>query len=274
MDKRTQRLVDGWLAEHPSPNTQAAYRQDLARFARWCAAVGLRPLQVGPEDLDTYRDACLAEGASTATVARRLSGIASFFRYAMAAGAVMGDPAGPVERPVAADPARAGVLDPAEMRAILVAAGQLGHKARALVTLLGLDGMKLGEALAVDVDDVTLGRSPSLLLERRGTPQTVSLSRLTAGALAAYIAERTSGPLFLGDSATARQPTRLTRFGADFIIKRAGTAAGIDRPVSANTLRRSYIADAHREGRPLDAIARHVGHRETRETARFIDGRI
>lgn len=273
MDRRTQRLVDGWLAGHPSPNTQAAYRQDLVRFAGWCAAAGLRPLAVAPADLDTYRDACLADGASTATVARRLSGIASFFRYAAAEGAVQGDPAGGVERPVANDPARAAVLDPGEMRALLAAAGGLGHKAEALVMLLGLDGLKLGEALAIDVGDLSLRRTPSVSLERRGTPQTISLSKLTAQALSAYIADRRAGPLFLGDSATDRRPARLTRFGADFIIKRAGAAAGIPRPISANTLRRSYIAGAHREGRSLEAIARHVGHREVRDTARFIDGR-
>jgi integrase/recombinase XerD len=273
MDRRTQRLVDGWLAGHPSPNTRAAYRQDLTRFARWCAAAGSRPLAVGPEDLDTYRDACLAEGASTATVARRLSGIASFFRYAAAKGAVRGDPAGAVERPVATDPAQAPVLDPGEMQALLAAAGGLGPKAEALVMLLGLDGMKLGEALAIDVGDVSLGRPPSVSLERRGAAQIVSLSKLTAKALAAYIADRRSGPLFLGDSAIDRRPARLTRFGADFIIKRAGSAAGIDRPISANTLRRSFITDAHREGRSLEVIARHVGHRDVRETARFVDGR-
>jgi integrase len=111
------------------------------------------------------------------------------------------------------------------------------------------------------------------MLRRRGRRQELVLRPETATALAAYIADRRSGPLFLGDSAVAHEPARLTRFGADFIIKRAGSVAEIDKPVSASVLRRSYIRCAHEAGQPLDEIAEHVGHRAVRDTARFVTGR-
>jgi site-specific recombinase XerD len=117
------------------------------------------------------------------------------------------------------------------------------------VTLVALDGMKLGEVLAIDVDDVRLAaQSASVVLRRGGRRQEVPVTARTSQALAAYIADRRSGPLFLGDSAVAHEPARLTRFGADFIIKRAASVAGIDKPVSATLLRRSLLRQQEEGG--------------------------
>jgi site-specific recombinase XerD len=75
--------------------------------------------------------------------------------------------------------------------------------------------------------------------------------------------------LLLGESPT-RQADRLTRFGADFLIKRAGSAAGIDEPMSSNTLRRSFVAQEHAAGTTLRDIRDRVGHRDVRTTMRHL----
>lgn len=273
MDRRTQRLVDGWLAEHPSANTQAAYRRDLTGFLEWCATTGRRPLRVVPADIDAYRDQCLTDGAGTATVARRLSGIGSFFRFAAESGAVAADPVEDVDRPASPDPAGSAVLDTDEVAALVSSAQMVGAKAAALVALLALDGLKLGETLAMNVGDASLRRErASVVVVRRGDRTNVPISATTSALLEAYVGRRRSGPLFLGDSPVPNDsgPTRLTRFGADFILKRVGSQAGIDKPVSASLLRRSYIAGAHRAGHAMPDISRQVGHRDVRETARFV----
>ncbi len=271
MDRRTQTLVAAWLATQRSDNTRDAYERDVHAFARWCASHGTRFLDARADDLDHYRDESLAAGASAATVVRRLSGIASFFRYAAGAGAVDDNPADDVERPDP-DPAATAALDDAEVAAMLGAADALGPKTAALIALLALDGMRLGEVLAIDVPGVHVdGDTVSVEVRRRGERGRVAVADRTAGAVAAYVARRRRGPLFLGERPTAPEPTRLSRFGADFLIKRAAAAAGIAKPVSANVLRRSYVEAAHRAGTPLAAIARHVGHKEARETARMLE---
>ena len=273
MERRIQRLVDGWLAEHPSANTQAAYRRDLNGFLDWCTTTGRRPLRVGPADIDAYRDQCLTDGAGTATVSRRLSGIGSFFRFAAQSGVVPGDPVEDVDRPTSPDPAGSAVLDTDEVAALVSSAQLIGAKAAALVALLALDGLKLGETLAMNVGDASLRRErASVAVVRRGDRTNVPISATTATLLEAYVGRRRSGPLFLGDSPVPNDsgPTRLTRFGADFILKRVGSQAGIDIPVSASLLRRSYIAEAHRAGHAMPEISRQVGHRDVRETARFV----
>lgn len=271
VNRRTHRLVSAWLATQRSDNTRDAYRRDMASFARWCDEHGADALAATREDLDRYRDDCLASGASPATVTRRLSGVASFFRYANAAGTIEDNPAEAVARPDPESPGRAK-LDDAELESLVNAAEELGPKTASLVNLLALDGLKLGEVLAIDVPSIRLtGSAVSVELQRRGEHNELEVSARTASAVSAYVAKRRQGPLFLSERPAARELARLSRFGADFLIKRAGAAAGIEKPVSASVLRRSYIGAAHRAGMPLDAIALQVGHKEVRETARMLE---
>jgi len=271
VERRTQKLVTSWLTTYRSDNTRDAYERDLVAFVRWCAETGRSPLEATSTDLDAYRDFSLDAGASAATVTRRLSGLASFFRYATSVGALDGNPAAEVERPEA-DATAPATLDEGELADLVEAADELGPKTAALVALLALEGMKLGEVLAIDVPRVRVdGRSVAIEVRRRGARDDVDVTPRTGAALVSYVGERRRGPLFLGDSPVASKRTRLSRFGADFLVKRAGASAGIDKPVSASILRRSYIEAEHRAGTPLADIAQHVGHRDARDTARLLD---
>lgn len=271
VERRTKRLVAGWLTTYRSDNTRDAYERDMVAFVRWCTETGRDPLRASSSDLDAYRDDALNTGSSAATVTRRLSGIASFFRYANEVGALDGNPVDQVERPEA-DASAPETLDDGELASLLDAADALGPKTAALVALLALDGMKLGEVLAVDVPRVVVGRrAVTIEVSRRGETEDVELAPRTAAAVAAYLADRRRGPLFLGDSPVAAKRTRLSRFGADFIVKRTGASAGIDKPVSASILRRTYIETQHRAGTSLADIAQHVGHRDARDTARLLE---
>lgn len=271
MERRTQRLVAGWLTTYRSDNTRDAYERDLVAFVRWCSETGRDALRASAADLDAYRDEALAGGSSAATVTRRLSGIASFFRYATEVGALDGNPADDVNRPDA-DTAAPETLDDDELASLLDAAEELGPKAAALVALLALEGMKLGEVLAIDVPRVRIDRrAVAIEVARRGTREDVTVGARTGEAVTDYLAERRRGPLFLGDSPVAAKRTRLSRFGADFIVKRASASAGIDKPVSASVLRRTYIETQHRAGASLADIAQHVGLRDARDTARLLE---
>jgi site-specific recombinase XerD len=271
VDRRTATLVAAWLETYRSTNTRQAYERDVTTFVEWCASAGATALRAEPGDLDRYRDDALAAGASPATVNRRLSALASFFRFAATNGALTDNPADAVERPAQEDPTTS-VLDAGELDSLLDAATSLGPKSAALVALLALDGMRLNEALAIDVPRVHVdGAVVAVEVRRPGGADAVQVDPRTAAAVATYLGRRRRGPLFLGESAVATSATRLSRFGADFLIKRAGASAGIDKPVSANVLRRSYIDGASRAGVPLADIAHHVGHREARETARLLD---
>jgi site-specific recombinase XerD len=77
--------------------------------------------------------------------------------------------------------------------------------------------------------------------------------------------------LFIGPRRGRAGSVRLTRFGADHLIKQAATAAGIERPVSANVLRRTHVTTAQRAGVAIDDIQRTMGHTDVRTTRRYME---
>lgn len=273
-DRRLDGLTRDWLAGLGSSNTRDAYGRDLASFRIWCEGHGRAPLEAGAAEIDSYRDACDDEGAGRATIARRLSALSSFFDHAVSAAAVRVNPVVGVDRPPPrARPTGTGPvsLDRAESAALFEAAVDLGPKVGTLVALLLWDGLKLGEALALDVARLDgRGRSLRATVLRRRAAVVVPLDERSARAIERYLCGREDGPLLLGESPTHGTGSRLTRFGADFLLKQAARHAGLERPVSANTLRRTYIADAHRRGSSVEDIQRQVGHRNTRDTRRYL----
>jgi site-specific recombinase XerD len=263
-------LVASWLFTHGSVNTRAAYRNDLARFVSWAAESGRSTMGATPADIDDYRAQCEQHGASPATINRRLAAVGSFFRFATASGELLENPVDTVARADQRSSSATVQLDPVGRVAVWQAAASLGAKTASLVALLLHDGLKVGEILQLDVDD--LQGSPDDLtvdLDRRGRRHTIELDERTAAVIDDYRGERTDGPLLLGDSPT-RQQSRLTRFGADYLIKRTGQEAGLAEPLTANTLRRSHVASAFERGEQLEAISQQLGHADRRTTRRYL----
>jgi integrase/recombinase XerD len=260
-------LVAAWLASQRSENTRSAYARDIARFLEWCSSERVDPLSVGPRALRRYRSEDERAGASPATTARRLSAISSFGVHATAAGATteLSD----VARPVVARRSTTTVLSDADAAALLAAADRMPVRAAALLRLLMLDGLKVGEAVGADADDIS-GRPPAMTL--RVGSRVVELHPDTARALHRYLSRRRTGPLILSEG-RVRASDRLTRFGVDFVIKEVVRAAGVAAPVSGNTLRRRYIVAARAGGTEVAEIGRDVGHADPRTTRRYLDPR-
>jgi integrase len=200
-----------------------------------------------------------------------LSAVGSFLRFAEEHGHPGAAAAyAAVRRPDPGEASSTRVLSVSDARTLLQAADALHPKAALLVRLLMLDGLKVGEAVGADADDLS-GRPPrtALHLERNGQHQILGLHHDTASAARAYLDGRTGGPLLLGDT-TNRTPARLTRFGADYVLKRVAETARLGDGISANALRRRYVAAAHEDGVELDDIRRHAGHVEERTTLRYL----
>ena len=266
---RQGRLQRGWLDDLASARTRDAYGRDVDAFVAWCEAKGLSPLAVSEADVAEYRDDCGAAGALPATVARRLSALASFYDHAREARAVASNPVDAVDRPVPSTARHPSGLDEGDALALLDAAASVGPKAVVLVALLMLEGMKLAEALGLDIEQLDgSGWAMRATVVRRGAEHDLTLDGRTARAITAYLDGRTRGPLLVGESPT-QVSARLTRFGADFLLKRAATQAGL-APVSANTLRRTYITLSHRDGADVEEISHRVGHASARDTRRYL----
>ena len=262
-----QLAVAAWLETCRSANTRAAYRTDFSHFAAWCRAGEIDLFELRERDLLRYRSESEADGAGPATVARRLSAIASFSAFASDTGTAR--PAPHVARPGVATQSSAEVLTEDDAIALLTAADRTNPRSALLIRLLMLDGLKVGEAVRADAADVA-GRPPRMTLMLRDRAAcAIRLHSDTAAAVHAYLAGRREGPLLFSER-RAREPDRLTRYGVDYVVKQAAEAAGLKRAVSGNTLRRRYVIAAHQRGIALDDIRRNAGHADERTTRRYL----
>jgi len=265
--------VAAFLDACRSSNTRAAYQADLAQLATWCREVGtVDLLSIDTVDVARYRTACELAGAAPATVARRLSAIASFSTFAAANGARPALTAESViERPHVESASSAEVLGDADSDALLQAADRTGPRLSVLVRLLMLDGLKVGEVIRADASDAR-GRPPRMRLRIRDRrARTIDLHPETGAALSKYLRSRRDGPLLLSER-RGHEPQRLTRFGVDYLVKQVARAAGITQSVSSNVLRRRFVVAEHARGSDLDDIRHNTGHAQARTTRRYLEG--
>jgi integrase len=161
-------------------------------------------------------------------------------------------------------------LDRAEIGALLVAAERSSARDHALVCLLALNGLRVSEALAADVDDLGHERGHrTLALKRKGGKrQTTALAPRTADAIARLVGERTEGPIFV-----TRSGKRLDRFAAVKVIRRLARRAGVAKATSPHTLRHGFVTAALDAGVSLRDVQDAAGHSDPRTTRRYDRGR-
>jgi site-specific recombinase XerD len=256
-----------WLSRYSSPNTRAAYSYDLRAFLAWA---GDDAVDVTSERLAEYRAERAASGVNPATVNRQFAALRAFFDTARDLG--MRDDS-PFEALLEASPPGSTTLSiTSDEAASLLSASTFDRRAAVLVHLLLCEGMRLGEILGLDHSDVAGPRSVKRLrLVRRRRPVQVEVGH--AGSAKIHDLQQSSpspGPLFVGPARTQAASNRLTRFGADHLLKRVARHASVDRAISANVLRRAYVTAAQDAGVSIHEIGERMGHRDVRTTQRYL----
>jgi hypothetical protein len=195
------------------------------------------------------------------TVARRLSTLASFYRYCHVEGVLNRNPAANVRRPKVDHESRTLGLDRNELGALQIQACLGSPRDHALVSVVALNGLWISEALNADVPDLNVERGHrTLRIVRTGGKQvTVPLAPRTARAVDLSIGERTLGPIFI--SATGQ---RVNRHGTDRTVKRLARRAGISKRISPHSLRHSFITAALDAGVPLRDVRVAASHADPR----------
>jgi len=263
-----EQVSDAWLARYTSANTRAAYESDVRLFLTWCAASGSSPWEATGESLADYRAAREADGVGNASIVRQMSALRSFFEAAESMGmcaspfADHGDPAD-VSSPTS--------TLTAEEVGLLHAAADPDPRTSALVHLLLGTGLRLAEVLAIEHEHVSGSINSMRLSVAARKDRRIVLSREAARVVRRLrTSSAVGGPLFLAKRTNNGSVTRLTRFGADLLIKQAAGAADIARAVSANVLRRTYVATAHEAGDDIEVIRQNMGQRDVRTTRRYL----
>jgi site-specific recombinase XerD len=202
-------FTEAWLRNRRlSAHTRAAYRADVTAWLRWCDRAGLDPLTASflhvneyARELESTVDVRTGRPVAPATLARRLSGLSSWYDFLVRLRAAAANPVAGADRPrVSRDHSATIGLTAAEVDALLAAAdredGPLGPRHRAMLALLADLGLRVGELIALDVADFghERGHRTVRFVGKGGKPRRRALAPGTAAALDAYLAARSGGP--------------------------------------------------------------------------------
>ena len=267
-----------------SAHTSGAYRRDLDRYADYLAGQEVTDLdQVSPALIAEYASR-LREGLpsadgwqqpplASASVARAVVAVRSLHRFAQADGLTAGDPAREVHPP--RPPRRLPkALSLTQVEALLAAPGEDGPlplRDTALLELLYGTGVRISEAVQLDVDDVAhalraaaeaipalrvLGKGSKERLVPIGSYARAALDRyLVRGRPALVVRGPGSPALFLNG-----RGGRLSRQSAWTVLQAAARKAGIDGDISPHTMRHSFATHLLDGGADIRVVQELLGH--------------
>jgi len=257
--------VAGFLARYSGP-TRTSYATDLRQFFAWCAQMELQVFTLQRGHVELWARTMEERGLARATIGRRLSTVAGFYRIAVLDGLLEHSPAQYVRRPkIDTESATLG-LDRMELSAF-VAQGAAGSPVdHALACLLGLLGLRVSEACSIDVDDLSLerGHRTVTVLGKGAKLAVIPLPPRVARAVDLAAGERKAEPLLL-----TRAGNRLNRHAATRIVRRLAKRAGITKHISPHSLRHSFITAALDAGVPLRDVQIAARHADPRTTTRY-----
>jgi integrase/recombinase XerC len=277
-------LVAAFLAGRKK-TTLEAYRQSLEDFARFLGVASIddaarilldRPHGDANHLALTYRASLIERGLSPATTNTRLAAVRSLVKLANVLGVV------PWTLQVAGVRARAyrDTRGPGQagVRSIVVEAARRddpkGLRDTAIIRLLHDLGLRRGEVVALDVEDIDVdGRTVAVVGKGDTGKTTLTLPEPTARALKAWLDVRGAEPgaLFL-NADRAGKGRRLTGRSVARIVATLGDRAGVRcRP---HGLRHAAITEAlDRTGGNVRSVQRFSRHADVRTLQVYDDAR-
>jgi integrase/recombinase XerD len=251
-----------------SAHTVRAYRSDLRDFTRFFTG----PIErITAGVLRAYLGG-LADKAP-ATRARREAALASLFSWAYRGEMIAADPMTRLNRTRL--PASLPRPVPTEhIEAVLRAIPTTRDRDRLLFLLLYTTGMRVGEALAIEVDDLDLSRDDEhvTVLGKGGRRRTVLLDdSILVALLRHYLKVRgyRHGPLFRAEKNYAGGPLRyasVQELWAKYRAKAKVTA-------TIHQLRHVHATELVNAGVSLETIRRRLGHANAQTVLRYADQR-
>ncbi|MGI9310569.1 MAG: site-specific tyrosine recombinase XerD [bacterium] len=253
-----------WLQDGLSDNTLAAYRSDIAKFCGWLHARGRSLLRVDAALLGEY---LVAHGGahSSRTSARALSALKRFYRHAVAAGMLAGDPCANAPSP-ALGKTLPKILSEAEVERLIAApdaAAALGLRDRAMIETLYATGLRVSEMINLELGQLDLtvglcrviGKGGKERLVPLGDPAIEWIERYLRDARGDLIGSHRSEAVFV-----TRRGGAMTRQAFWRNLRRHARAAGIGRELSPHTLRHAFATHLINHGADLRSVQMLLGH--------------
>lgn len=202
---------------------------------------------------------------------RKAAAIRAFYRFCFAEGLIERDVASLLDLPRAARQLP-DTLDVAAVESLLEAPdaeSALGVRDRALLELLYACGLRVSEALGLDLEDVNLVEASVRVIGKGDRERRLPVGDVALAALAKYVEwvrpgligatagepSKRGGPLFV-----SARGQRLSRMAAWRVVRHAALKTGVTGHVTPHTLRHSFATHLLEGGADLRVVQELLGH--------------
>jgi integrase/recombinase XerD len=259
-----------------SRNTLHAYQSDIAQLGRFLARRGVSPLEVRHGDLAAFLSELAGGGedrppVAAATLQRKAACLRSFYRHLRREGLIGHDPTANLRGPPKLR-RLPKVLSREQVGKLLEqpkGAEPLALRDRALLELMYACGLRVSEAIALEVADMDLEEGMLRARGKGSKERIVPVGRRAIEALALYRA--CSRPALVGVGVETRlfvnhRGGGLTRQGLYKIIQNHARTAGLAERMTPHTLRHTFATHLLSGGCDLRSLQEMLGHADLATT--------
>ena len=275
--------VDRFLAylrdqRRASPHSLRAYDGDLAQFGAYLSEEHSGGPAPGPEGIDVlavrgFVASLHRSGLGRSTVARRLSAVRSFLEHAVREGRIEASPAAAILAPKVPRhlPHNLTVDEVFTLLDGIEGSDEAGLRDRAILEFLYATGLRVGELVSLDLEDLDLSGDTVRVLGKGNKERIVPFGGKAKSALARWI--EASRPLRDSGDAGAvflnLRGGRLTDRSVRRILGRRLREVSIFAEASPHALRHSFATHLLGAGADLRAIQELLGHASLSTTQRY-----
>ena len=259
------------LERNYSGNTLEAYAFDMDDYLAWAVEEGVDLLQATTADIERYATAVREQGKSATTLARRLSGLRSLYRFLLMDHYIDVDPTELLDAPVLGQhlPEVLTTAEVDRMKAGIDVSKWEGQRNRAIIEVLFSCGLRVSELVSLHLSDLYLDQHFVRVLGKGQKERLVPISDAAIRELQLWFIRRNELKIKAGEADYVflnRRGNHLTRTMILIMLKRAALDAGIKKTVSPHTLRHSFATELLKGGADLRAIQAMLGHESIRTT--------
>jgi integrase/recombinase XerC len=273
------RFLDWLLVEKGySPHTLAGYRRDILEFDRSCGSPG-SPALVDRDMVHSFVGSLYASNSS-ASVARKLSALRTFFRFLLREKLVSVDPLAGIVGPKL-DRTLPVFLTVDEVFSLLeapIASDRFWRRDRAIMEMLYATGMRVSELTGGNTRDFD-GNAGMVRVRGKGNKERIiPFGRAAGEALRHYLPEREA--LIIARVSRGLPPetealflngrgTRLTVRSVERMLRVYGQRASIGVEVTPHALRHSFATHLLEMGADLRTVQELLGHVSLSTTQKY-----
>lgn len=271
-------LEHGQAVRNLSDRTLRAYQSDLSQFDMHMNDVKMS--EITPQHLESYLDKLGTGPYRDTSIRRKVAALKVFFRYLEEQGVVAESPARTLKIKKPVENRVPTILSAREIRALLEAPKQQivdmtgvrdqspGGRNRyfcairdnVILELLLSTGIRIGELVALNVNDVDVEKLQVQITGRATRGRIVALSPEVIQALMVYINLRGERRLDTQALFVGRSGTRLTIYSIENIFKKHVRLAEIKRHITPHALRHTMAAMLVSSGTDIHQVQEILGH--------------